>query len=214
MPVAPSLVRRHGPLAPASRDQRQGGVGAVNAGRRFPFEANAATDPPATALLHVAQSSSDSTTADADCRVEANEPACGRPRVHPLAHDQRRPRRVLPPLHGCCNEHGFADLGGFVAHDVVINGTDRGLDAYADGLRAVVRAFPDYRWGLRHLMVDAPWIAAHLADTGTHRRAFFGVQATGRSVSTQEFAFYRVDAGRIAEVWGTAFHVLLLERLR
>jgi predicted ester cyclase len=96
----------------------------------------------------------------------------------------------------------------------VINGTYRGLDAYADGQRSVVRAFPDYRWELRHLAVDAPWIAAHLTDTGTHRGPFFGVQATGRPVTAQEFAFYRIDAGRIAEVWGMDFHVLLLEQLR
>jgi predicted ester cyclase len=114
----------------------------------------------------------------------------------------------------CCNEHRFEDLREFVAPDVVINGTDRGVDAYAEALRPVVRAFPDYRWELRHLVVDAPWIAAHLADTGTHRGRFHGVEATGRSVSTQEFAFYRIDAGRIAEVWGMAFHVELLEQLR
>jgi predicted ester cyclase len=114
----------------------------------------------------------------------------------------------------CCNEHRFEDLHEFVAHDVVINGTDRGLDAYAEGLRSVVRGFPDYRWELRHLVVDAPWIAAHLADTGTHRGTFLDVPATGRSVSTAEFAVYRVDAGRIAEVWGMAFHVQLLDQVR
>lgn len=112
------------------------------------------------------------------------------------------------------NEHRTEHLREFVAHDVVINGIDRGLDAYANGLRPVLRAFPDYRWELRHLMVDGAWIAAHLADTGTHRRAFLDVQATGRSVRTHEFAFYSVDAGRIAEVWGTDFHVHLLEQLR
>ena len=45
----------------------------------------------------------------------------------------------------CCNEHRFEDLADFVARDVVINGVDRGLEAYAEGLRSVVRAFPDYR---------------------------------------------------------------------
>jgi steroid delta-isomerase-like uncharacterized protein len=114
----------------------------------------------------------------------------------------------------CCNEHRFDDLGEFVADVVVINGTDRGIDAYAEGLRSVVRAFPDYRWALRRLVIDAPWIAVHLADTGTHRDTFLGVPATGRSVSTAEFAFYRVDAGRIAEVWGMAFHENLLEQIR
>src|SRR3954451_16221361 len=103
----------------------------------------------------------------------------------------------------CCNAHRFDDLAEFVAPDVVINGTDRGLDVYAENLRVVARASPDFHWELRHLLVDPPWIAAHLADTGTHRGAFFGVPATGRSVGTRELALYRVDAGRIAEVWGT-----------
>jgi aspartyl-tRNA synthetase len=113
----------------------------------------------------------------------------------------------------CCNEHRFEGLAEFVARDVVTNGTERGLDAYAEGLRAVVRAFPDYRWELRHLVIDPPWIAAHFTDTGTHRGSFLGVPATGRSVTTQEFAFYRVDAGRIAEVWVTADDLQLLQQL-
>ena len=114
----------------------------------------------------------------------------------------------------CCNERRFEDLHRFVARDVAINGIDSGLDAYADELRTVVRGFPDYRWELCHLVVDAPWIAAHLADTGTHRGDFHGVRATGRPVSTREFAFYRVEAGRIAEVWGTAFGLDLLKQVR
>jgi steroid delta-isomerase-like uncharacterized protein len=114
----------------------------------------------------------------------------------------------------CCNEHRFEDLAAFVARDVAIDGIVRGLDAYAAELRAVVHAFPDYRWELHRLVVDAPWIAARLTDTGTHREAFHGVPATGRSVAVPEFALYRVDAGRIAEVWGSAFHVHLLAQLR
>lgn len=114
----------------------------------------------------------------------------------------------------CCNEHRPDRLHEFVAHDVVINGTERGLDAYAEGQRTVVRAFPDYRWELRHLVVDAPLIAAHLTDTGTHRQVFFGVEASNRSISIEEFAFYRIDGGEIAEVWGMDFHVNLLEQLR
>jgi predicted ester cyclase len=114
----------------------------------------------------------------------------------------------------CCNERRFEDLAEFVASDVAIDGIDRGLDEYAAELRSVVRAFPDYRWELRRLVVDAPWIAAHVTDTGTHRETFRGVRATGRSVTVPEFAFYRVDAGRIAEVWGSGFHAHLLEQLR
>jgi predicted ester cyclase len=40
------------------------------------------------------------------------------------------------------------------------------------------------------------------------------VPATGRRVSTQEFAIYRFQAGRIAEVWVTADNLRLLDQLR
>jgi predicted ester cyclase len=113
-----------------------------------------------------------------------------------------------------CNEHRFDEFAEFVSPEVVINGTDRGLDAYTGGLRTVVEGFPDYRWELRHLTVEAPWLAAHLTDTGTHRGEFYGVAPTGRSVTTDEFAFYRIEDDRIVEVWGMAFAVLLLEQLR
>jgi predicted ester cyclase len=114
----------------------------------------------------------------------------------------------------CCNEHRVEDLGQFVARDVAIDGTVRGLDVYAEELRVVIRAFPDYRWEPRRLLVDPPWIAAHLTDTGTHRGSFLGVPATGRTVNVPEFAFYRIDADRIAEVWGSSFGVHLLQQIR
>jgi len=109
-----------------------------------------------------------------------------------------------------CNAHLFDELGAFVAEDVVVNGERQGLEGYVAGLRAVVDAFPDYRWDLRHLVVDGAWIAAHFVDTGTHRGTFRGVPATGRPVTTQEFAMYRVDGDRIVEVWVTADNAPLL----
>jgi predicted ester cyclase len=96
-----------------------------------------------------------------------------------------------------CNAHDFGTLGSFVATDVVVNGEPQGLDGYVAGLRAVVAEFPDYRWELQHLLVDGDWLAAHFADSGTHA-------PSGRPVRTQEFAFYRLAGGRIAEVWVTA----------
>ena len=62
--------------------------------------------------------------------------------------------------------------------------------------------------------MDGCWISAHFLDTGTHRGALLGVPATGRSVSTQEFAVYRVDAGKMVEVWVAADNLHLLDQFR
>jgi predicted ester cyclase len=113
-----------------------------------------------------------------------------------------------------CNEHRFDELGTYVAADVEADGQPRGLDGYAEALEAVVRAFPDYRWDIRHLLVDGSLVAGHFVTAGTHEGTFLGVPPTGRRVSTQEFAVYRVAEGRIAEVWGTADDLDLLHQLR
>ncbi|ADB35370.1 protein of unknown function DUF1486 [Kribbella flavida DSM 17836] len=113
-----------------------------------------------------------------------------------------------------CNAHQFDRLGEYVAEDVEVNGERQGLAAYSAGLSDVVRAFPDYRWDLQHLVVNGPWIAAHFRDTGTHQGSFLGVAPTGRAVTTQEFAFYRIEQAKIVEVWVTADNLRLLDQLR
>lgn len=114
----------------------------------------------------------------------------------------------------CCNAHEFDRLGEFVASEVQVNGEVQGLQNYVRGLEAVVQAFPDYRWNLRHLLVDGEWLAAHFIDTGTHAGTFLELSGTGWKVSTQEFALYRVAGSRIVEVWVTADNLGLVHQLR
>jgi predicted ester cyclase len=113
-----------------------------------------------------------------------------------------------------CNNHHFEKLSDYVHEDVQVNGERQGLAGYIAGLSSVVEAFPDYRWELRHLLVDGDWLAAHFEDSGRHEGAFLGAPGSGRRVGTQEFAFYRVDGGLIVEVWVTADDLRLLEQLR
>lgn len=104
-----------------------------------------------------------------------------------------------------CNAHRFEDLSEFVAEDVEVNGYPQGLGGYIAGLRAVIAAFPDYRWNLRHLVVEGDWLAAHLMiNTGMPMGTFHGVAPTGGGDMTQEFAMYRIADSKIAEFWGTA----------
>ncbi len=113
----------------------------------------------------------------------------------------------------CCNAHRFDALGAFVAPDVRVNDEAQGLDAYVAGLETVVRAFPDYRWTLRNLIIDAPFVSARFHDTGTHRGPFLGIPATGRAVDTVELALYRIAGDRIAEVWVAADNRRVLAQL-
>jgi predicted ester cyclase len=99
-----------------------------------------------------------------------------------------------------CNQHLFDELGEFVAKEV--GGSTEGLANYIKGCSDVVAAFPDYRWSLKHAIVDGDWLAARLIGTGTHAGNFRGVAPTGRTISTQEIVMYRFADGKIAECWG------------
>ena len=104
----------------------------------------------------------------------------------------------------CCNDRRFEELDEYVDQDVRVNGAPQGRDQYIAGIRAVVEAFPDYHWDLQHLLVDVDgsWLASRLIDTGTHTGTFLDVPATGRAISAQELAIYRLDGGKIVESWG------------
>ena len=133
-----------------------------------------------------------------------------------MAHDPRREdldaryRRY----NALCNAHDFDRLGEFVAEDIRVNDEPTGLTAYAAGLTEVVAAFPDYHWRIRHLVVNAPLVAAHFTDTGTHTGApFLGFAASGRAVQVDEFSVYAWRDGLIAEVWVASDRLAALTQL-
>lgn len=126
----------------------------------------------------------------------------------------RAPRDFYADYLRYCNEHRFDELADFVHDGVVVNGEPVGLLGYAAGLHAVVEAFADYHWQLRHLLVDGAWLAAHLHDTGTHTGSRWGIAATGATIATEELALYRLRDGRIAEVWVTADDLGVLRQLQ
>jgi predicted ester cyclase len=130
-----------------------------------------------------------------------------------MEHDRRELETFYRRYNRCCNEHRFAMLGEFVHDNVKVNGEASDLARYIAGLTSVVDAFPDHHWDLRRLLVDGSWLSGHFVDTGTHTGTFLGVAPTGRSITIQEFATYRISDGKIAEVWGTADNVSLLEQL-
>ena len=63
------------------------------------------------------------------------------------------------------------------------------------------------------LVVEDDRIAAHLRGSGTHTGVFRGLAPTRRHVNVAEFAFLRVEGGRIVEATGSADHVELMGQL-
>ncbi|MGD8699422.1 MAG: ester cyclase [Gemmatimonadales bacterium] len=92
----------------------------------------------------------------------------------------------------------FAD--DFVNHDPNPGGaTD--LEDYKRWIREWRAAFPDLHVEVHDLIAEGDRVGARYTVTGTHRGPLFGVPATGIRVTMKGINLYRLDRGKIAEVY-------------
>lgn len=99
------------------------------------------------------------------------------------------------------NERRLEDLGDFVHDPVVSNDEEVSLADYKSAISASIEAVPDFHWEIEDLVTDGQRLAVRLADTGTQMGPWLGIPASGRPMSTREFAFYQYHDGRIAQMW-------------
>jgi steroid delta-isomerase-like uncharacterized protein len=112
-----------------------------------------------------------------------------------------------------CNARDWRQVGDLVAPDVEANDQPRGREGYIADIRALINAFPDFQWSIRHLVVEGDIVSAHLTGHGTQQSTFLGVPPNESPVVAPEFAVYRFHEGQIVELWSTVNHVLLLPDL-
>jgi steroid delta-isomerase-like uncharacterized protein len=79
--------------------------------------------------------------------------------------------------------------------------TVQGRDGFRDYMRAVRRAFPDFHNRIEELVAEGDKVVARLTYTGTHQGELFGIGPTGKRVTYEGMALFRIEAGRITEGW-------------
>ena len=94
----------------------------------------------------------------------------------------------------------FNALSGHPKTEELLNQfiSDLGLKEH---IRLAEAAFPEYEIVPTLLVAEGDLVAARCAFRGVHRGEFFGIQPTGRLVSTDLMIFYRISEGRISEHW-------------
>ncbi len=74
-------------------------------------------------------------------------------------------------------------------------------------------SFPDQRVTIQKLIAEGDEVAGLATYTGTHAGPIGEFPATGRSVESTFLAFFRIEAGRIAELWVEWDNVAMLTQL-
>lgn len=78
----------------------------------------------------------------------------------------------------------------------------------------LIAAFPDVKLTVDEVIQEKDRIAARVTIEGTHKGEFAGIKPTGRTVKAANFAVYRVENGKIAEVWSLTDVAALTRQLK
>ncbi len=73
--------------------------------------------------------------------------------------------------------------------------------------------FPDQRVTIEKLIAEGDWVAGLATYSGTHTGPMGEIPATGKSVESTFLALFRIEAGRIAELWVEWDNVAILKQL-
>ena len=117
-----------------------------------------------------------------------------------MATDMRQvSRRMIEDVFGKGNVDAIDELcdRSFKAHDPLISEYDVGA------LKATVqmyrRAFPDLTGKVLQSCCEGETCCTRWTMTGTHRGALFGVEPTGKRISTEGISFERFQNGKLVE---------------
>ena len=92
-------------------------------------------------------------------------------------------------------------------------GTLAGPAGIAKNYQSLVEAFPDVRFTLDDILVEGEKVVVRYTMLGTHKGAFQGKQATGRTVNVPGIGIYRVTGGLIRESWVLRDSLVLLRQI-
>jgi predicted ester cyclase len=105
------------------------------------------------------------------------------------------------------NAHNPDALERFFSPNVVVHGLapgvpdKNGIGYLKDLAKNLIAAFPDVHMTVEDVVQEGNRLSARVVLEGTHKGEFIGIAPTGRKVKVANFAMYRLDGDKIAEVW-------------
>lgn len=91
--------------------------------------------------------------------------------------------------------------------------TQAGYELVQQGAASSRAAYPDFQLSIDDQVAEDNRVAARWTMTGTHEGEFNGIPPTGKQVSHSGTIFYRLENGRIAEVWFLGDTMGLMQQL-
>jgi len=114
------------------------------------------------------------------------------------------------------NERDEETLKELLADDVVEHGIHEelhGPQEVVDFLDSHFEMFPDYSGSTEVMISEGDTVAVRYDVSGTHSGEYRDIEPTGQTVEWSGIVMYRIEDGKIAEVWLEEDRLGLLEQL-
>ena len=90
---------------------------------------------------------------------------------------------------------------GKVVGTVVSTQKDEGMEGFKQAIASLRKAFPDLEVTIEDQVAEGDKVASRYSVRGTHKGAFLGVEATGKTVTWSAQVHQRVADGKVQESW-------------
>ena len=114
------------------------------------------------------------------------------------------------------NDRDFDRFVELHTEDVVLHDHDEefhGVNAAVEHEQALYEAFPDMEYTIEDVLTENDRIAGQWRVTGTHEREFEGIPPSDKMIDIPASGIFRVEDGKIAEVWLTYDRLGMLQQL-
>ena len=123
------------------------------------------------------------------------------------AADTKRNRAVVRAFVEAINAHAWDRLDALVAPGVVRHSRAAGsaqvrsINELREFLRAELETFPDAHESIADLIAEGDRVAARMSFSGTQNGPLGPYPATGKRLTSEYLAIYRLEGGMIVEIW-------------
>lgn len=115
------------------------------------------------------------------------------------------------------NEHRLDLIEEFFTEDFVSHmagaPSSVGLEEVKAGIAMTLNAFPDFKFGIDDVIAEGDEVVIRWTSRGTHQGELHGIPATGKQVTMEGAAFYRLVNARIAELWNRYDNLSMMQQL-
>ena len=115
------------------------------------------------------------------------------------------------------NQHNFDVVDELFSPHAILHLPAKGLPNGAEGQKAIGRvifeAFPDVHVTLEYAIAEGDLVAERHTARATHKGEFMGIPATGKKIHWTENHLYRLESGKIRELWSEWSHQNLMDQI-